>query len=85
MIGVSKIRYQLLMKWSKVIMIITIILLIAVFIMGAASHGAQRWINLGFISFQPSEIAKVSLIIYMAYICSTKTSWLKTKTAITNW
>lgn len=82
MIGVSKIRYQLLMKWSKVIMIITILLLIAVFIMGAASHGAQRWINLGFISFQPSEIAKVSLIIYMAYICSTKTSWLKTKSGL---
>jgi cell division protein FtsW len=35
---------------------------------GVASHGAHRWINLGFFHFQPSEYAKLVMLIYMAWI-----------------
>ncbi len=78
MLGISKLRYQILMTWSKVIMIATVLLLLSVFVLGKASHGSTRWINIGVISFQPSEIAKLSLIIYTAYVCTSKSGMLKT-------
>lgn len=45
-------------------------LLIAVFYIGKSSHGAQRWISLGFIAIQPSEIAKISIILALAKFMS---------------
>lgn len=59
-IFVKKIRLPLL--------IISFILLSIIFIpgVGVESYGAKRWINLGFTTMQPSEIAKFALIIYSA-------------------
>lgn len=37
---------------------------------GAESHGQSRWIEIGPIQFQPSEISKVALILFLAYVCS---------------
>lgn len=45
-------------------------LLIAVFVIGALTNGAKRWIDLGFIQFQPSEVAKMATIITVAFILS---------------
>lgn len=45
-------------------------MLIAVFIIGALTNGAKRWIDLGFFRFQPSEMAKMATIITVAYILS---------------
>ena len=78
MLFVSRLRYQLLYNWSKVIMIATVLLLLSVFVIGKASNGSTRWINIGVISFQPSEIAKLSLIIYTSYVCTSKSGYLKT-------
>lgn len=46
---------------------VSVVLLIAVLIIGDSGGGAQRWIDLGFIRFQPSEIAKFSLILMLAW------------------
>lgn len=46
------------------------LMLIAVFIIGALTNGAKRWIDLGFFRFQPSEVAKMATIITVAYILS---------------
>lgn len=46
------------------------VMLIAVFIIGALTNGAKRWIDLGFFRFQPSEVAKMATIITVAYILS---------------
>lgn len=45
-------------------------MLTAVFIIGALTNGAKRWIDLGFFRFQPSEVAKMATIITVAYILS---------------
>ncbi len=51
---------------SKWFYIINILLLVFVMIKGASAMGAQRWIDLGPIRIQPSEIAKISIIISLA-------------------
>ena len=52
----------------------TLILLVAVFVPGLGVHalGARRWINLGFFSVQPTEIAKLVLVIYLSAWFSNK-------------
>lgn len=56
-------------KWrpmAKAGLIISIGLLIAVHFVGESSQGAERWIGVGPIRFQPSEFAKISLALFMA-------------------
>lgn len=48
------------------------ILLTAVMFLGKTTSGAQRWIDLGIFNLQPSEFAKIFLIIFMAVVLSTK-------------
>lgn len=48
------------------IYLFNVFLLFLVLIVGASSMGAQRWINLGIIKIQPSEIAKIAIIISLA-------------------
>ncbi len=68
----SRLRYQSLKKWTKLLMICSIILLFLVLIIGSVRNGSARWISLGPISFQPSELAKLSLILYIAHICTAR-------------
>lgn len=49
---------------------ISVILLVIVLVLGTVGGGAQRWINLGFITIQPSEIAKMAIIMFIALIMS---------------
>lgn len=70
MLVISKIDYREYKKFGKLAYIGSIILLLMVLIpkIGVEAGGAKRWIKLG-IQFQPSEIAKIGLIIfYAAYL-----------------
>lgn len=58
-------------KWQKLalpIFLFSLVLMILVFVPGIAleTGGAQRWLDLGFITFQPSEFVKFAFIIYLA-------------------
>lgn len=63
-----------LKTWAPYIIAVSVFLLMAVFIpgFGIGRGGASRWIYLGFFSFQPAELAKVALIIFLAKQLSTK-------------
>jgi rod shape determining protein RodA len=58
--------YRFIARHAYVIYGISIALLVAVFILGTAVKGSQRWINLGGFSFQPSEMMKLTLILVLA-------------------
>lgn len=71
--GISRIPWNVFQKFSKMIYVVSIIFLVAVLFIGTEVNGAKRWINLGFIQFQPSEIAKVGVILYLSkYISDNK-------------
>jgi cell division protein FtsW len=65
MIFAMKTDYHELRKYTKWVMVITVILLCVVFAFPPV-NGARRWIQLGFASIQPSEIAKYTVVLYLA-------------------
>jgi cell division protein FtsW len=73
----SKIKYTFWKKYAFYIFLFSLILMIGVFIPGLSLEhgGAKRWIDLGFISFQPAEFLKIAFIIYLAAWLS----WMRKK------
>ncbi|NEP29918.1 FtsW/RodA/SpoVE family cell cycle protein, partial [Moorena sp. SIO3I6] len=65
---IARSRYQSLIQWHWVIYAITNLSLIAVMMIGATAKGAQRWVTIGGFNVQPSEFAKIGLIITLAAI-----------------
>lgn len=76
-IGFSKINYKVFQKYGKIIIWVSIGLLLLIFILGVTKiKGASRWINLGVFSFQPSDIAKFALIIYLSALLVKKKDYV---------
>lgn len=65
---VSRVHYAVYRTYSRLIFAVTLLLLLAVLLIGSNVNGATRWINLGFAQFQPSEIAKFSLIVTLSVL-----------------
>lgn len=65
MLVVSVIDYTFLLNFYWFIYIFNLVMLISVYIFGDSSNGARRWIDIG-IRFQPSELAKILLILFYA-------------------
>jgi len=61
---IPAVNYQ---RWAFLLYFIGVILLVAVLIVGHIGKGASRWIHLGFINFQPSEIMKLALPMFLAW------------------
>ena len=69
MVIVMLINYEILVKLSPIFYGIIIILLIAV-LFTTPVNGATSWFNIGIFSFQPSEFAKIAVILFLAFIIS---------------
>ena len=57
-------------KWAVPVFILGILMLIAVLLFGHVGKGAQRWLDLGFMKFQPSEVMKLVVPIMIAWFIS---------------
>ena len=62
----SKIDYRIYRKFKWIIYVVIIALLFLVGVIGMSSGGATRWINIAGFNFQPSEVAKIALILFFA-------------------
>lgn len=68
MYAVSRIRYEYFKLFAIIGVVVSLGLLLLVLVMPEYKPGFKRWINLGFTTFQPSEIAKIGLILILAYL-----------------
>jgi rod shape determining protein RodA len=64
---VAQIRPEILERWSPYVFVAGMVLLMAVLAIGVIGKGAQRWLNLGFLQFQPSEIMKLAVPMMLAW------------------
>ncbi len=65
-LALSRLDYRRLYDLSRVVWWASIGLLLVTFGIGIVSHGARRWLDLGFVTLQPSEIAKVATVLFIA-------------------
>ena len=70
---VSQIDYRLLRNYAFIFYVGAALLLLAVLLFGTTIRGTTGWFNFGFFSFQPVEIVKICLIMFLAYYFSEKT------------
>lgn len=77
MILLSQYDYHNLQKIALPLMIISAILLIIVLVAGTAKAGAKRWLQFGILSFQPSELAKLSMVVAICDYLDRKKSRLR--------
>lgn len=70
MLAIAQIPPLSYQKWAVPLFIIGILLLAAVLLFGHVGKGAQRWLDLGFMKFQPSEIMKLVVPMMIAWYIS---------------
>ncbi len=74
---ISLVDYRKLARIAKVALIFSLGLLAAVQFVGTMTGGAQRWLELGPIGFQPSDLTKVALVLYVAVLLAQKQEYIK--------
>ena len=77
MMGVIFLNYKLLKKYAIHLMFINIVFLILVLIIGREINGGKRWIYIGAFNFQPSEISKIAIVVYISYYVSNNLDKMK--------
>ncbi len=70
MLVLAQIHPHTLKRWTPAFYLGIVILLIAVLVMGEIGKGAQRWLDLGVVRFQPSELMKLALPMMIAWYLS---------------
>ena len=69
MLGISMVDYHVLHRFALPIWLVSLGLLVAAYLMPSET-GIRRWVQIGPISFQPSEIAKFALVLLLAHYVS---------------
>jgi len=69
---ISNLNYRRFWDWTYFLYGAAVFFLLLVYILGAVRLGAQRWLRIGWFNFQPSEFAKIALVIFLAKYFSRK-------------
>jgi cell division protein FtsW len=76
MLFFTKIDYHGYQKHTKLLILGSLACLLAVLVVGRVELGAKRWLPLGPLSFQPTELAKVALVLHIAALCAAKKEYI---------
>jgi len=68
----SRIPYRLYRRVALPLFVVTVAMLVAVLVTGEEINGAKRWLQLSWLTFQPSEVAKVAVVFTLAYLLERK-------------
>lgn len=79
MLVLTLMDYRMILNFYWLIYVFNLALLLAVHFFGKNVNGAKRWLDLGFIQFQPSELTKLILVLFFAKF------FAKYRGAINNW
>ena len=63
---VSLFSYKKLRRYANLLFTVTIVMLLLVPLIGVEANGAKRWLGVGSLTFQPSEFAKLTLVLFLA-------------------
>lgn len=72
MIALAQVHPSQIRRWSPWLFGVGVVMLLAVLIFGEIGKGAQRWLNLGFFRFQPSELVKMAVPMMVAWFLAEK-------------
>ncbi|MHB8621855.1 MAG: rod shape-determining protein RodA [Sulfuricaulis sp.] len=67
LLALAQVRPEILERWSPYIFAGGMMLLVAVLVMGVIGKGAQRWLHLGALRFQPAEVMKLAVPMMLAW------------------
>ena len=67
MLVAAQINPMTLKRWSPWLYLIGVLMLLGVLVFGEVGKGAQRWLDLGFVRFQPSELVKLAVPLMLAW------------------
>ncbi|MCL2864302.1 MAG: rod shape-determining protein RodA [Lachnospiraceae bacterium] len=79
MVIISLIDYSWVLKFVWVLYGINLIFLVATALFGTEVNGATRWLDLGFVQFQPSDLTKIILILFFAKFLMVREKAINTK------
>ena len=72
-IMISNIPLEKFKKFIIPFYFLSLLSLVLIYFIGISNYGAQRWLGLGFFTFQPSEIAKLTVVFSLAAVLEKKT------------
>ncbi len=78
MFVMHRINSHLFRRWSYAAFVVALFLSLAVHFVGTSTNGAARWINIAGFQFQPSEMLKVALVMYLARVLADRQSTIRT-------
>ncbi|SDP13727.1 cell division-specific peptidoglycan biosynthesis regulator FtsW [Nakamurella panacisegetis] len=78
----ARISTRVLRTFSFPMVAVSILLLAAVLVVGRTVGGARSWISLGPVQFQPSEVAKLALLIWMGHVLAARRNTLRSLRAL---
>ncbi len=73
---VHKIKFKYFSKLGQIGFFFSLVLLVLVLLIGVSINGASRWLNIAGFQFQPSDVAKLAILIYMARQISIQRDYL---------